>query len=179
MLQVYEKYGITLKRINESHLEMVRNWRNSDFVRTGMLYQEHITAEMQEKWFHSINNDKNFYFIIQYNNEDVGVANIKNYEHNEGEPGLYLSDIRYTETPIASLAYFTLIDFAFNALELPKISIHVRRDNPDALKFNMFFGYKIIEEKCGADFYFLELAKASFLSNKKIHKLITYIDKKF
>jgi len=179
MFQVYEKYGIKFNRINENDLETVRAWRNSDFVRSKMLYQEYISAEMQKKWFLSVNNENNYYFIVQYNNEDVGVANIKDIVNNEGESGFYLVNESYKNTSIAPLFNIVFGYFLFDVLGLVKLRIHVRKDNPEALKFNMFLGYKMIEEKCGDNFYYLELTKADFANNKKINKLLNYISKNY
>ena len=49
---------------------------------------------MQEKWFEKINNDNNFYFIIEYEGREVGMINIKDvdYEKRTGEPGMFLYD---------------------------------------------------------------------------------------
>ena len=59
------KYGITLERLREEDIELVRQWRNSDPVRLNMKYQELITPEKQREWFNSINNVNFHYVMIQ------------------------------------------------------------------------------------------------------------------
>ena len=41
------KYGITLERLREEDIELVRQWRNSDQVRMNMKYQEIITRKAE------------------------------------------------------------------------------------------------------------------------------------
>jgi len=81
-----EVNGLVIERLKEKDIELVREWRNSDKIRKNMLYQEIITPEQQLKWFHSINNFNNFYFIVEYKNRKVGLVNIKdiNWEDRSG-----------------------------------------------------------------------------------------------
>jgi hypothetical protein len=69
--------GLVAERLKEKDIELIRQWRNSDTIRKNMLYQEIITPEKQLKWFHSINNFNNFYFIVEYKGRKVGLVNIK------------------------------------------------------------------------------------------------------
>ena len=81
----FEKYNVKLERLKEESIESLRIWRNSDYVRSQMLYNEYITPEMQKKWFDKLDKEKNFYFILYINVEPVGVMQIKNIENNSGE----------------------------------------------------------------------------------------------
>lgn len=173
----FEVYGVKFTRVTEEHLEMMRNWRNSDFVRSRMLFQEHITPEMQSKWFQTINNDANYYFIVEYMGKYVGVINIKDIKGNAGEPGFYLVNEEFKNTSIASLVNLAFGEFLFEMLGLDKLYIHVRKDNADAMKLNLFFGYKIIEAESGDNFNYLELKKNDFYNNNKVNKLKEYITK--
>ena len=176
--EVFEKYGVKFTRVNESHLEMLRNWRNSDFVRTKMLYQEHITPEMQERWFHTINNDRNFYYVAQVDGEYVGLIIIKNVENKAGEPGFFLSNEKYQDTSATTLVNFAFGEFTYEVLGIEKEYIHVRKDNAEAMKWNLACGFHIIEEQSGEDFYFLELDRKNSKPVAKIVKLKNYLLKK-
>ena len=85
-----EKYGIILKRLTYDKIELVRNWRNDPKISQYMEFRDYITLEMQEKWFQKINNDNNFFFIIEYEGKEIGIANIKDIEYKEktGEAGI-------------------------------------------------------------------------------------------
>lgn len=94
---VLEGYGVKLKRLTHDKIELLRQWRNDPKIQQYMIYRETITPEMQEKWFQKINNDHNFYFIIEYEGKEIGCVNIKDvdYEKKCGEPGIFIYDDRY------------------------------------------------------------------------------------
>ena len=177
MHEIFTKFGLTFTRINESHLEIVRNWRNSDFVKSGMLFQDYITHEMHSNWFKSINNDHNYFYVVQSKSDYIAVADIKNIMNGEGELGFYLVEEKYARTAIGSFAYLALINFAFEDLHLFKLYSTTRRSD-DILKFNQFFGLEIIEEKSGTDFYYLMVTEEKLLHNPKIKSLIESRKKK-
>jgi len=67
------KYGITLSRIKEEDIELVRYWRNKPDIKNTMIYRKYISKQQQKKWFASINNNNNYYYLIIYNNEKIGL----------------------------------------------------------------------------------------------------------
>ena len=94
---IIDSNGIKVERLREKDIELVRTWRNSQFVKQYMNFRETITPEMQMKWFKSIDNFNNLYFIIHYKNEKVGLGNIKNidWEKREGEVGIFISKQKF------------------------------------------------------------------------------------
>ena len=178
MYDQFEVYGVKFIRVKEEHLEQVRTWRNSDFVRSRMLYQEIITPEMQLKWFHTVNNEANYYFIAEYMGKPAAVINVKDIKDKIGEPGIYLVEEDWQNTSVASLISVAFGEFLFGMLKLEKLYLHVRKDNEEALKFNLWAGYKIIDGKSGADFYYLELDKAAVDNNARTNKLKKFLNKK-
>jgi UDP-4-amino-4,6-dideoxy-N-acetyl-beta-L-altrosamine N-acetyltransferase len=139
------KYGVTLTRLTENKIEMIRIWRNDPKISKYMEYRETITPEMQLKWFNKINNDKNYYFIIVYQGQEIGLINVRdiNYEEGEGEAGIYIYNDEYLNTPISFQASFCLCDFCFDTLKLNRLIAHILKDNKRAIKFNKMIGYKI------------------------------------
>lgn len=93
---IIESNGITIERLREKDIEMVRKWRNSKFVKQFMIHQETITIEMQKEWFKSVDNFNNFYFLIIYKGKKVGLGNVKNidWEKKEGEAGIFITKQR-------------------------------------------------------------------------------------
>ena len=87
-------YGVTLRRLTHDKIEKLRQWRNDPKIQQYMNYREYITSEMQERWFQTINNDNNLYFIIEYEGKEVGIINIKDidYENKRGERGIFIYD---------------------------------------------------------------------------------------
>ena len=141
------KYNITLIRVNDKHLELLRGWRNSDFVSSRMIYTNHITPEMQAKWFASINNNKNYYFVAVYKNQNVGVIHVKNIENNAGEGGIYLASAEYENTDVVARMVLCFNDFIFDELKLDYIYSQVKYDNTKAISSSIAQGCIKDEEK--------------------------------
>lgn len=139
-------YGVTLRRLTHDKIEMLRQWRNDPKIQQYMIYREHITPEMQEKWFEKINNDNNFYFIIEYEGREVGMINIKDvdYEKKTGEPGQFMYADDLLDSDVSMRASLCLMDFVWETLGLESMYIHVVASNKRALDYNLLIGYEIV-----------------------------------
>jgi UDP-4-amino-4,6-dideoxy-N-acetyl-beta-L-altrosamine N-acetyltransferase len=172
------KYGVTFVRLNESHLEMVREWRNSDDVRPFMQYQKIITKEEQIKWFHRINNDNNFYFVAFIKEEPVGLYNIKDIDQKKkfGECGSFLKNRNYWESKETTSFNFLLLHISFEELKLDYVVCTVLKSNKKVLKLNLQLGYKEIEiEPKDNERLLLKLEYDSFKKSKS-YKLVKYLE---
>ena len=140
-----EKYGVVLNRLTLDKIEMVRNWRNDPKITKYMECREYITSEMQEKWFQKINNDNNYFFIIEYEGKEIGLANMKdiNYEQKTGEAGIFIYDDDYLNSVVSFYALLCLYDFFFETLGMEKVIAHILKDNKRAIKYNLTFGYEL------------------------------------
>ncbi|MDE6255527.1 MAG: GNAT family N-acetyltransferase [Muribaculaceae bacterium] len=140
-----EAYEVVLKRLTHDKIELVRNWRNHPKISRYMEYREEITPEMQEAWFLKINNSNNFYFLITKDDKEIGLINVRDidYEKGEGEPGIFIWDDDYINTPVSVMATLALTDFCFEELKLKRLIAHVLKDNMRAIKFNKAIGYKL------------------------------------
>jgi UDP-4-amino-4,6-dideoxy-N-acetyl-beta-L-altrosamine N-acetyltransferase len=145
-LLTIKQYGVTLRRITEADIELLRNWRNQQSVKIYMDYREYITPEMQKKWFASVNNKYNYYFIIEFEGKKVGLINAKNfsYENGFGEGGIFISDEEYINSFAAVFSTLCLLNFVFYKVKLCTVS-HARilKDNDRAIHYNMLIGYKL------------------------------------
>lgn len=187
------RYGLTLRRIGMDDLEKVRNARNA--VRHLMDYKEYITPEMQKKWFKTINNSTNYYYIIDYQNEDIGLIHEKNsstvsgeiWEESEG--GIFLFDEKYYNSPAPVLAVLILIEKGIYIFGDDYSIIHIVKGNDQALNFNKAFGYELVagEENKTKQKYivtkerFLEktkkLRKAALRLSKSKNNLVVVLSK--
>ena len=84
-----EQYDIKLSRLSSEDIELVRFHRNSQRIQQFMAYKKTISQRQQENWFKSIDNKLNYYFIIEYQGEKIGLINCKNVVENQmvGEGG--------------------------------------------------------------------------------------------
>jgi RimJ/RimL family protein N-acetyltransferase len=144
---ILEQYGVRLVRIQEKDIELVRCWRNQSDIANYMEYRNYITEEAQKKWFQSVNNKFNYYFIIEFENKQVGLINVKNYdpELGFGEGGIFISDKEYILSFAAVFATLCLLNFMLVKLGICKISrIRILRNNERAIHYNKMLGYKLL-----------------------------------
>ena len=164
---IVEQYGLKYTRVTEQDLELIRYWRNKDFIRDTMQFKEYITAEMQQKWFERINNKYNYYFIIEANNQKIGLINYKDPAPNTktAEGGIFIWEQDYWGTPIPVFASLTLLECMYEVLNLGDNSmVTVAKNNKRALTFNKMLGYEIYEEYKNELFYKLILTKGRYFS---------------
>ena len=148
MKTILENYGVKLKLLTHDKIEMVRKWRTDPKVAQFMEYRGEITPEMQEKWFSHLNNGvDNFYWIIEYNGDELGIINIKDVDYNKmtGETGVFIYKDKYLNTDIAYRAHLVMFDFIFEDLGLKYTYSHVLRTNIRAQRFSQFLGAHIAE----------------------------------
>ena len=167
------KYGITLNRLRQEDIEFVREKRNSEEVRRFMEFREEITPEMQQKWFNSINNFENFYYLIEYKGVKIGLLNDKNmdWEARTSESGLFLWDESYINTIVPVLASLCLLDAGFYYLDWTKSNIKVLRDNSKAKEYVNSLGYVLCEGQENTENQMYYLTRELFETRgKKIQK---------
>jgi len=140
-----EKYGIALRRLQAEDLEMVRQWRNNPKISQHMVYRQCITEEMQIAWYNRINNDHNFYFIIEWESRSVGLINIRDINEAEksGEAGVFFWDDACLNSDVPFRANLALFDFAYVVLGLKLLRAQVLRSNIRAIRFNKYMGFRL------------------------------------
>jgi hypothetical protein len=158
------KYGITLERLKEEDIELVRQWRNSDAVRLNMEYKKHISAEEQIKWFNSINNISNNYMLIHYKCEKVGVLNDKNidWENRTSESGIFIGNEKYLHSFLPYFVSVAGIEINFTLFKWRKQYAHILTSNSNARKFNTELGYQLSGDQSGVENQQYELTWESF-----------------
>jgi RimJ/RimL family protein N-acetyltransferase len=141
------KYGIILRRLREEDIELVRLWRNSPKISQFMEYRENITPEMQKEWFNSVNNFENFYFIIEYEGQKIGLINSSRIDWDtvSSEGGIFLWDDKYYETFVPVWASLCLLETTYFILGAGRSVIKTLRDNERAKKLNTHLGYELME----------------------------------
>jgi RimJ/RimL family protein N-acetyltransferase len=168
---IVKQYGLTYTRVREEDIELIRYWRNRDFIRHTMQFQEYITPSMQKQWFQKINNKYNYYFLIEHDNKKIGLISCKDTDTNRvAEGGIFLWEKEYWNTPIPALASLTMLQAVFEEFESGDTSIiTVLKNNTHALKFNQYLGYSIFYEN--EKVYKLKLTKEDYyLKTYKLKK---------
>lgn len=170
---VLENYNVRLVLLTKDKIEKIRRWRNSSKISQYMEYREEISPSMQEKWFESIDNDRNLYYIIVFKGEEIGLINIKDIdiEKSDGESGVFIYEDKYLNSDISYRAHLCLFDYYFIELANKRLHAHVLDSNKRASRLALFIGYKQISY---TDFV---LDKDDYISNKNRLRFINRFNK--
>jgi len=165
---IITKGNIVFRRLVHDDIELVRNHRNSFDVSQFMEYREHITAEMQEKWFQSINNNFNLYFIIEYKGEKIGLINGKDidWENRSMESGIFIWDKKYLNTHIPLIAVLIFGELGINTFGLTTYA-HILKTNHRAKRYNKLLGFKLCDGQENAENQLYKMNKESYLMKAK------------
>ncbi|MCB9191217.1 MAG: GNAT family N-acetyltransferase [Flavobacteriales bacterium] len=139
------RYGIVLETLTSDHLEMVRLWRNQEFVRCNMQFKDLLSREDQEKWFSQLNQNRNLYWVIRTHDYPIGLIHIKELddECTVGEAGIFIGEPSYLDMPQSILAILFMMEMAFLALGLKRLKAKIRSGNQHAISFNSKLGYQL------------------------------------
>lgn len=163
---IIRKYGLVLERLKEKDIELLRQKRNSEAIRQTMHYREEITPEMQKKWFESINNKYNGYFIISYKGQKIGLIHGKNvdYDKRTCEGGIFIWEKEYLNSEIPSLASIIMNDWTFVLGNFKAIYAKVLKANKVALSYNKQIGYEPCEpQNDDEDVQWMKLTRENYL----------------
>lgn len=165
-MRILSNYGIELTQLQYSDIELVRKWRNQDFIRNKMEYQEIITSEQQISWFDSISHSGDFYFLINIQNNAIGLAHVSKIDsHNQNaHVGIFIGDTSFIGTGISFRISMLLFQFSFEELKLTRLYAKIKNDHKEAISYNQFLGFE--REKEGPVFSFWYLTKAAFENSR-------------
>jgi len=160
---ILKKYGVVLNRLTHDKIELVRNWRNDPKIAKYMEFRDYITPEMQEKWFKTIDNDNNYFFIIEYEGKEIGLSNLKDidWEQKIGEGGIFIYDDTYLNSDVSFRVSLCGLDFDFETLNLERVKAHILSDNKRAIQYNKMLGFELQpnQENIENQLYYLEKEK--------------------
>ena len=142
---ILSQYDVRLIRVQAEHLSLILRWRNNDWVRKNMFVQDILQEKDQLAWFNSINNASNYYFIIEYLGEKVGLIHAKNFSEEDGigEGGVFIGEYDYLETWASVMASICLLNFIFAKTNINRSMVRVQAHNRGAISYNLKLGYKI------------------------------------
>lgn len=175
---IISKYGIRLERLrNNADLELVRVMRNSNIVKSGMFFQDTITAEMQQRWFNSQNNKNNYHFLIEVAGKKIGLISGKNVDFINGnsEGGIFIWDTEYLGSPAPVIASVIMAELTFHLLGLNTTYAEARTDNKASLNYNRLLGYESLQTIVEEGKVKMKLTRENFI--KHGHKFLSIIRK--
>ena len=169
---ILSQYDVRLIRVQAEHLALILKWRNSDWVRKNMFVQDILQEKDQLAWFNSINNASNYYFIIEYLGEKVGVIHAKNFSEEDGigEGGIFIGEYDYLESWASVMASICLLNFIFAKTNINRSMVRVQTHNRPAISYNLKLGYKIVHQDANECRMILD--KEDFLSKTTLLKSV-------
>jgi RimJ/RimL family protein N-acetyltransferase len=159
----FTRFGITLQRLEHGDLEMVRQWRNSSWVRPYMRYREVIGPEQQLRWFQGLDAECDWYFIARVGNVPFALFDIKAIDWTtvRGESGGFVGDPVFIGRPEPAQATLALMDFGFRLLRLEFLQVHYSANLPRVVRFNQQLGYLVRREDDG--FFYAQVSAERYL----------------
>jgi len=144
-------YGIALIRLETEHLELVRQWRNQDFIRTRMQFQQIIEPADQINWFGRLHPENDWYFVAAAADQPFGLFHIKNIDPNtrSGEAGGFVGHPETVESILPAVAILLLMEFAFQTLYLDILEAKYHPDVPAIARLNKQMGYEVFMQEDG------------------------------
>ena len=143
--------NLMLRQIEQADLELLRNWRN-DKEKTKFLRKiNHITPEMQEKWFNNYLNNKNELAFAIVETENIGAligsVSLYNFKNNQAEIGkILIGNNQAKGFGYGRISFAMLMTYAFEKLNLKKIVATVNKNNIPARKSYFRLGFKVVGE---------------------------------
>lgn len=144
----FARFGITLERLERDDLEIVRQWRNSAWVRPNMRYQRLVEPNDQRKWFENLDPQRDWYFVARRESAPFALFHIKDIDWNllTGESGGFVGEPTFIGHPWPALATLALMDFGFLVLRLAALQARYGASLPRVRQFNQQLGYRVTRE---------------------------------
>lgn len=166
-----------VRTVSLCDIQLLRYWRNKEFVRNQMISKNLISYANQKDWFQQLT-DKNHLFIYSKGNIDIGFMgcnkiNDKNLIFNVG---IYCGNQEFLGHPFNFFSFLFIHDYAFIKLNFKKSIISISKKNKSALNINNKLGYKFFKETKEFNYYYL-LNQKYFAERKKFETLFEIDDK--
>jgi len=171
-------YGYDFCRLSEADIEMVRNWRNSEQIKSFMHDKRHITRDGQIKWYSRINNVNNWYFVVKKDGISLGLIGLKSvdFDRKTTEPGIMMANPRHPESLVpASVGMLLLGEFGFHVLGMKRFIAHMFDDHTKALSNNDYLGAKVIDHFGDKSLHTEGSLESFSQSSLKIHKALKVV----
>jgi RimJ/RimL family protein N-acetyltransferase len=165
---ILERFHLVLSRLVDDDIETVRQGRNAPHVRQMHRHQDEITPEQQRAWFARVDNEWNYFFVIQHKEKKVGVVYVADFTPAMATSncGVFVWDKDTLGSRVPLMAILTVLDFFFFDLQGGGTSSVVLRTNTAALRMNEFFGFRF-EDGPTPDVVRVSMDRALYLQNRE------------
>lgn len=140
---------IKFRKLLYKDIEQVMKWRNNSKIRQQFLDNRVIEYEEQERWFNSLNLDKDYYFILEVYDKPIGLFYLNNFNSldESAEPNGFVGDVSFLNAPEIGKALLGFFDFAFNKLNVEILKGKILKSNISFINIHKTIGAEILEGK--------------------------------
>jgi RimJ/RimL family protein N-acetyltransferase len=145
----FVRFGVTLRRLERNHLEIVRRWRNSDWVRPNMRHRSVVEPGDQARWFEGLDPRNDWYFMAHVSDAAFALFHLKavDWTRETAESGGFVGDPAFIGRPEPAQATLALMDFAFLLLSLDSLEAQYQTALPRIMRFNDQLGYRVFRDE--------------------------------
>ena len=147
---MYQKYGISLKLVDESDAEFILELR-TDIKKSRFISNTNPDVIQQKKWIKDYKErekkgEEYYYIALDENGEKFATYRIYDFQQNSVEIGSFVSKPDY-DKPINIVKLDIMIkEYVFNVLQLENLHFEVRKLNMSVVKYHKKFYPKITSE---------------------------------
>lgn len=141
--------NVFLRELRETDILKINLWRNDfELKRLTFVPRFPISAELDGKWYQSMSTDtqnKNVYFAIEtIQHVFVGIVQLMSIDwiNRTADVGIFIGDKENRGKQIGHNSLILIMDYAFNTINLYKISAHIAAYNKASLSLFRSCGFE-------------------------------------
>ena len=136
----------SFRKIQEADLEMILRWRMRPEITNFQFTDVPFDLQAQLRWFENKVNVSDWYWIIESDQDPIGLINIADYDraHRRTSWGYYIGELNYW--PLGGLVppFFYNYLFYERFPDLQKVMAEVMYHNTNVVKIHQMHGYRMV-----------------------------------
>lgn len=131
-----------LRAINETDLDIILEWRNSDRVRDTMFSDQYIVIDEHNAWFKSFQKSSDTHLLFEFKNRPAGICNFTDVDkyNNRCSWGFYIGETIMPRGTGLLLGYCSL-EYAFYSNRIRKLCTSVLSRNLISINYHKKLGF--------------------------------------
>lgn len=163
---------LNIVELEDGVKEKIRNWRNSERVRSAMVSQHIISKQEHLKWLKSLESNRHKKgWMIFVDNIPIGSIYLENIDEQNlaSEWGFYIGEKEYTGKGLAKMILFEFLTMFFDQMEFKTLFTRVLPSNDIALNLYRKFRFREMEKPHidkDKSFIFFKFTREDWLNTK-------------
>lgn len=134
------------RKIRESDLELIMNWRMRPDITKYMYHDLQLTIEDQKKWFRKISSEEDsFYWLIEIDGKAVGLVSLENWDKHNSiiHTGGYIAEKEGRSLQNIVDVNMNLYNYVFETLRINKAAFEIMDNNMSQVQWLKRIGAKV------------------------------------